>query len=207
MWDGVMEILIRSYRSQILSIRKERGASLLEMAIILGLFVVVMLPAFWVMYDKYSKEDLTSSIQASFESLQDTEVHYVTLDITAIQAPRIDCLQSKLQNISDAMATSTGSSGFCSIFMIKDDNPAAVLDIGGLEMSSDETGANCGPPPQALLDLFESSVTPDLPDGTEYGAGIYWMTDPEIFSLLGRPFGAQPSQGGGAGLGPSGCTS
>ena len=187
------------------SVPCERGASILELSIILGLFIVVMLPAFWLLIDKYSKEDLTQNIQNAFISLQTEEVHFATLDLTAIQSPREECLLAKLQSIAKGLVDMTEESNFCSVLMVKGVGPAQVYDNGSTEFSRDENGNNCGPPPQDLLDEFEAGTDPDLRNGFEFCAGSWWMDDESFYDLHSCPNGSEVPRGAGAGLGGSNC--
>ena len=182
----------------------EVGASSVELLVLMAFGLVVSLPAFWLLFNKYVNDDLADRVMRGYAALQNPDLYYVGLDVTGIHAPREECLDIKLQEISDGMYLSTGISGYCTILFEKVTG-FPVDPNGYLGNGFDELGGACGPAPASLVTKFESQVPLNLPDGKMYGAGIFLISKPELNTTIKGQNGSGYTIRGGSGLTAGSC--
>ncbi|RMG43747.1 MAG: hypothetical protein D6719_03155 [Candidatus Dadabacteria bacterium] len=181
-------------------LRRDKGATLVELAIVLSLLIAVAMPAFTVMVKKYYGDSMAQEIQAAFQALQQQAWDSTELDITAMQKSKMTCgLQSALQNVAGAVESAIGgSTRFCAVGLEYYYDLSKSSNIDSATTSYDSSGNSCTTaPPANLENRFITAAEPGAPlENSVFAIGVYSVTKPDQEQFLLLPFAGATFQRG-----------
>lgn len=191
-----------------LSIKKnksQRGAALIELAIILSLFVILMFKPFQLMVKHFDGDGLVEDLQNAFFALQQESWSGNLLDVTVQRQNKEDCdYQTLLQTMSKLVTDSSGTQNICSKVLVKSFDAFGTPVVNEL-YAVDENGADCsGWFDGTLVQEFESIVSSSPENGPQYGIGVFSKYDPSNNLVIGNSSSTvAPGKGSRANGGPS----